>query len=291
LSVTTTRIGFIGLGIMGRSMAGHLLAAGYSLSVYNRSRDKADELVAKGASWCATPGDVAAASDIVITMVGFPHDVEQVYLGDNGIVQCAAPGAVLIDMTTSSPALAERIAAEAAKKGCHAIDAPVSGGDVGAREARLSIMVGADKAAFDKALPVLQKMGTSIVLQGDPGAGQHTKMCNQIVIAATMMGVCEGLAYAKHAGLELDTVLQSVGGGAASGFQLNVLGPRIIKGDFAPGFFVEHFIKDLGIALAEAERMQLDLPALALARKLYQQLAEKGHGRSGTQALFKLYEK
>lgn len=291
MSVTTPRIGFIGLGIMGRSMAGHLLAAGYPLNVYNRSRDKADELVAKGASWCATPGDVAAASDIVITMVGFPHDVEQVYLGDNGIVQRAAPGAVLIDMTTSSPALAERIAAEAAKKGCHAIDAPVSGGDVGAREAKLSIMVGGDKAAFDKALPVLQKMGASIVLQGGAGAGQHTKMSNQIVIAATMMGVCEGLAYAKHAGLDLDTVLQSIGGGAASGFQLNVMGARIIKGDFAPGFFIEHFIKDLGIALAEAERMQLDLPALALARKLYQQLAEQGYGRSGTQALFKHYEK
>lgn len=291
MSATTPRIGFIGLGIMGRSMAGHLLAAGYPLSVYNRSRDKADELVAKGASWCATPGDVAAASDIIITMVGFPHDVEQVYLGDNGIVQRAAPGAVLIDMTTSSPALAERISAEAAKKGCHAIDAPVSGGDVGAREAKLSIMVGGDKAAFDKALPVLQKMGASIVLQGGPGAGQHTKMSNQIVIAATMMGVCEGLAYAKHAGLDLDTVLQSIGGGAASGFQLNVMGARIIKGDFAPGFFIEHFIKDLGIALTEAERMQLDLPALALARKLYQQLAEQGYGRSGTQALFKHYEK
>lgn len=291
MSATTPRIGFIGLGIMGRSMAGHLLAAGYPLSVYNRSRDKADELVAKGASWCATPGDVAAASDVVITMVGFPHDVEQVYLGDNGIVQRAAPGAILIDMTTSSPALAERIATEAAKKGCHAIDAPVSGGDVGAREAKLSIMVGGDKAAFDKALPVLQKMGVSIVLQGGAGAGQHTKMSNQIVIAATMMGVCEGLAYAKHAGLDLDMVLQSIGGGAASGFQLNVMGARIIKGDFAPGFFIEHFIKDLGIALAEAERMQLDLPALALARKLYQQLAEQGYGRSGTQALFKHYEK
>lgn len=287
----STRIGFVGLGIMGRSMAGHILNAGHQLNVYNRSRDKADELVARGATWCDTPGDVAAASDIVITMVGFPHDVEEVYLGDQGIVARAAPGAVLIDMTTSSPALAERIAAEAAKKGCHAIDAPVSGGDIGAREAKLAIMVGGDAAAFEMALPILQCMGTSIVLQGGPGAGQHTKMCNQIVIASTIMGVCEGLAYGKHAGLDLDTVLKSIGGGAASGFQLNVLGARIIKGDFAPGFFIEHFIKDLGIALAEAQRMQLDLPALALARKLYEQLAAQGYGRNGTQALFKYYEK
>ncbi|WP_136413397.1 NAD(P)-dependent oxidoreductase [Herbaspirillum sp. ST 5-3] len=288
---TSTRIGFIGLGIMGRSMAGHILNAGYRLNVYNRSRDKADELVVRGATWCDTPGDVAAASDIVITMVGFPHDVEEIYLGENGIVARANRGAVLIDMTTSSPALAERIAAEADKKKCYAIDAPVSGGDVGARDAKLAIMVGGDPAAFEKALPVLQRMGTSIVLQGGAGAGQHTKMCNQIVIASTIMGVCEGLAYGKRAGLDLDTVLKSIGGGAASGFQLNVLGTRIIKGDFAPGFFIEHFIKDLGIALAEAHCMQLDLPGVSLARKLYEQLAAQGYGRNGTQALFKHYEK
>ncbi|WP_292937382.1 NAD(P)-dependent oxidoreductase [Noviherbaspirillum sp.] len=288
---TSTRIGFIGLGIMGRSMAGHILNAGYRLNVYNRSRDKADELVARGATWCDTPGDVAAASDIVITMVGFPHDVEEIYLGENGIVARANRGAVLIDMTTSSPALAERIAAEADKKKCYAIDAPVSGGDVGARDAKLAIMVGGDPAAFEKALPVLQRMGASIVLQGGAGAGQHTKMCNQIVIASTIMGVCEGLAYGKRAGLDLDTVLKSIGGGAASGFQLNVLGTRIIKGDFAPGFFIEHFIKDLGIALAEAHCMQLDLQGVSLARKLYEQLAAQGYGRNGTQALFKHYEK
>lgn len=284
------RVGFIGLGIMGSSMAGHILNAGYRLNVYNRSRDKAGELVARGAHWCDTPGDVAAASDIVISMVGFPHDVEEIYLGANGIVARAQQGTVLVDMTTSSPALAERIAAEAAKKGCHAIDAPVSGGDVGAREAKLSIMVGGNAAAFELVLPVLQCMGTNIVLQGGPGAGQHTKMCNQIVIASTIMGVCEGLAYGERAGLNLDTVLKSIGGGAASGFQLNILGARIIKGDFAPGFFIEHFIKDLGIAIAEAQRMQLDLPALALARKLYEELAAKGYGRNGTQALFKYYE-
>jgi 3-hydroxyisobutyrate dehydrogenase len=285
------RVGFIGLGIMGRIMAGHVLNAGYPLNVYNRSRAKADELVAKGAVWCGTPGDVAAASDIVITMVGFPHDVEEIYLDDKGIVARATPGAILIDMTTSSPMLAQRIEAEAAKKGCGALDAPVSGGEVGASDAKLAIMVGGEQAAFDAALPILQKMGTNIVLQGGPGAGQHTKMCNQIVIASTIMGVCEGLAYGRRVGLDLDTVLQSIGGGAASGFQLNVLGARIIKGDFAPGFFIEHFIKDLGIALAEAAHMQLDLPALALASKLYQQLAEQGYGRNGTQALFKYYEK
>ena len=282
------RVGFIGLGNMGQSMAGHILKAGYRLSVYNRSRDKATELLSRGAIWCKTPSEVAANADVVITIVGFPHDVEQVYLGENGIL-ASARNALLIDMTTSSPELAVRIAAAAQVKGCQALDAPVSGGDIGARDAKLSIMVGGDQTAFDKALPVLQLMGASIVLQGGPGAGQHTKMCNQIVIAATIMGVCEGLAYGKAAGLDLPTVLQSIGGGAASGFQLNVMGLKIINGDFAPGFYIEHFIKDLGIALLEAERMELDLPALTMARKLYAKLAQNGHGRLGTQALFKHY--
>ena len=284
------RVGFIGLGNMGRSMAGHILDAGFPLNVHNRSRDKAGELLARGALWCDTPGAVAAASDMVITIVGYPHDVEQVYLGENGIL-AGAREALLIDMTTSSPELAVRIAEAARKKGCRALDAPVSGGDIGARDARLSIMVGGTQAAFDEALPILQLMGTGIVLQGGPGTGQHTKMCNQIVIASTIMGVCEGLAYANAAGLDLPAVLKSIGGGAASGFQLNVMGQKIINGDFAPGFYMEHFIKDLGIALAEAQRMQLDLPALALARKLYAELARQGHGRLGTQALFKHYEK
>ena len=284
-------IGFVGLGIMGRSMAGHLLAAGHPLHVFNRSRDKADELVAKGAVWHTTPGDVAAHADVVVTMVGYPRDVEDIYLGAGAIVARARAGAILIDMTTSSPALAVRIAAQAAQRGIKSLDAPVSGGDVGARDAKLAIMVGGDAAAFDAALPVLQCMGANIVLQGGPGAGQHTKMCNQIVIASTIMGVCEGIAYAKLAGLDADTVLKSIGGGAASGFQLNVLGARIIKGDFAPGFFMEHFIKDMSIALAEAGRMGLELPGLAQAKKLYDQLMAQGHGRSGTQALFKFYEK
>lgn len=291
MSASQPVIGFIGLGIMGRSMAGHLLAAGYPLQVYNRSRDKANQLLASGATWCDTPGDVAANADIVITMVGYPHDVEEVYLAPQGIVARARQGALLIDMTTSSPALAARIAAEAAAGGLCALDAPVSGGEVGAREAKLAIMVGGERAAFEAALPVLQKMGTNIVLQGGPGTGQHTKMCNQIVIASTIMGVCEGLAYARDAGLDAQTVLKSIGGGAASGFQLNVLGAKIINGDFAPGFFMEHFIKDMSIALAEAERMKLALPGLALAKSLFEQLKAQGYGRAGTQALFKYYGK
>jgi 3-hydroxyisobutyrate dehydrogenase len=270
-------------------MAGHILAAGHPLHVYNRSRDKADDLLARGATWHASPGDVAANADVVITMVGYPHDVEQVYLGPEGIV-ARADRALLIDMTTSSPELAVRVAAEARRKDCRSLDAPVSGGDLGARDAKLAIMVGGVQAAFDEALPILQLMGSNIVLQGGPGAGQHTKMCNQIVIASTIMGVCEGLAYAKAAKLDLTTVLKSIGAGAASGFQLNVMGGKILNNDFAPGFYIEHFIKDLGIALAEAQRMQLDLPGLTLARKLYEDLAQQGHSRLGTQALIKHYE-
>ncbi|MDH5204486.1 MAG: NAD(P)-dependent oxidoreductase [Hylemonella sp.] len=282
------RIGFIGLGNMGRHMAGHLIAAGHPLCVYNRSRDKADELLARGARWCDTPGEVAAEADVVITMVGYPKDVEEVYLGADGIV-ARARKALLIDMTTSSPELAVRIAAAADRAGCRALDAPVSGGDIGARDAKLAIMAGGTQEAFDEALPILQRLGANIVLQGGAGAGQHTKMCNQIVIASTIMGVSEGLAYARSAGLDLPTVLQSIGGGAASGFQLTVMGGKMIAGDFAPGFYIEHFIKDLGIALAEAERMKLELPGLALARQLFVGLAEQGMARLGTQSLIKHY--
>ena len=295
MSTTTTptsskpRIGFIGLGIMGQSMAGHLLAAGHPLTIFNRSRGKAAGLLARGAQWADTPSDVAARSDVVITMVGLPSDVEQVWLGADGVVAGARKDALLIDMTTSSPELAWRLAAAAAQRGCEALDAPVSGGEVGARDAKLSIMVGGSQQAFDAALPILQLMGANIVRQGGPGAGQHTKMCNQIVIASTIMGVCEGLAYAKSAGLDLPTVLRAIGAGAAGGFQLNVLGQKIIDGDFAPGFFIEHFLKDLGIALAEAKRMNLDLPGLALAQQLYATLAGRGLARAGTQALAQYY--
>jgi len=283
-----SRVGFIGLGIMGQHMAAHLLAAGHPLAVYNRSPDKAAALAAKGAVACANPAQVARQSDVIITMVGYPSDVEQVWLGAEGII-AHARHALLIDMTTSSPALAKRLAQESAKAGHQAIDAPVSGGDVGACDAKLSIMVGGEASAFDKALPILQLMGTNIVHMGGAGAGQHTKMSNQIVIASTIIGVCEGLAYAKGAGLDSAALLQCIGGGAAGGFQLNVMGARIAKGDFAPGFFIEHFLKDLGIALAEAENMGIDLPGASLARKLYNEMADKGQGRLGTQALFQLY--
>ena len=287
-NLSKARIGFIGLGIMGQSMARHLQAAGHPLAVYNRSPDKAAALVARGATACATPAQVARQSDVVITMVGYPSDVEQVWLGADGLV-ANARNALLIDMTTSSPALAKRLAAEAAKAGHQALDAPVSGGDVGAREAKLSIMAGGEVSAFEKALPILKLMGANTVHMGGAGAGQHTKMSNQIVIASTIMGVCEGLAYAKAAGLDSTALLQCIGGGAAGGFQLNVMGARIAKGDFAPGFFIEHFIKDLGIALAEAKAMGLELPGASLARKLYDEMARKGLGRLGTQALFHLY--
>ena len=282
------RIGFIGLGIMGQHMAAHLLAAGHPLAVYNRSPDKAAALAGKGAVACSTPAQVAQQSDVIITMVGYPSDVEEVWLGGQGII-ANANKALLIDMTTSSPALAKRLAEACTQAGHQALDAPVSGGDVGARDAKLSIMVGGEATAFEKALPILQRMGTNIVHMGAAGAGQHTKMSNQIVIASTIMGVCEGLAYAKGAGLDAEALLRCIGGGAAGGFQLNVMGARIAKGDFAPGFFIEHFLKDLGIALAEAEHMGLDLPGATLARRLYNDMAAKGLSRLGTQALFQLY--
>ncbi len=282
-------VGFVGLGIMGASMAGHLLRGGHSLHVYNRTASRAEALLAAGAHWQDSPGAVAAAADVVITMVGTPDDVEAIYFGSEGIVARAREGALLIDMTTSSPALAERIAVAAAARGLRALDAPVSGGDVGAREAKLSIMVGGDAEAFRRAQPILALMGTRIVRQGGPGAGQHTKLCNQIVIASTMLGVCEGLAYAQRSGLDAPTVLESIGGGAAGSFLLNNLGPRILREDFAPGFMIDHLVKDLRIAHGESERLALDLPGLTLALRQYESLAEAGEGRSGTQALYKRY--
>ncbi|MFP3569599.1 NAD(P)-dependent oxidoreductase [Paraburkholderia sp. SIMBA_030] len=287
--VSKPAIGFIGLGIMGASMAGRLAAAGYPLHVYNRTRAKAEPLIEAGASWQASPAALAEASDIVITIVGTPADVRALYLGDDGLIMHARRDAVLIDMTTSSPQLAEELAAQAAARGVHMLDAPVSGGDIGAREGRLSIMVGGAAGVLTQVDPVLRCLGTNIVLQGGPGAGQHTKLCNQIVIASTILGVCEGLAYAQSAGLDAQTVLNAIGGGAAGGFQLNNMGPRIAKGDFAPGFFIEHFIKDMKIAHEEAAHMGRELPGLQLVRGLYGKLAEEGHARSGTQALFKLY--
>ncbi|KAE8756437.1 MULTISPECIES: NAD(P)-dependent oxidoreductase [Paraburkholderia] len=290
-SASKPAVGFIGLGIMGASMAARLAAAGYPLHVYNRTRAKAEPLIEAGASWHATPKALAEASDVVITIVGMPDDVRALYLGDDGLIMNARRDAVLIDMTTSSPQLAEELAAHAATSGVHMLDAPVSGGDVGAREGRLSIMVGGAADVLARVEPMLRCLGTNIVLQGGPGAGQHTKLCNQIVIASTMLGVCEGLAYAHSAGLNAQTVLSAIGGGAAGGFQLNNMGPRIAKGDFAPGFFIEHFIKDMRIAHEEAAHMRRELPGLDLVRSLYQKLAEQGFTRNGTQALFKLYER
>ena len=285
----TKTVGFIGLGIMGQSMAGHILAAGYKLHVYNRSRAKAEALIERGAVWHDTPGEIAAVCDVVITIVGFPADVEAIYLAPDGLIVQAKPGTVLIDMTTSSPSLAQRIAEVGAAKGVAVLDAPVSGGDVGARNAKLSIMVGGDEAAVAHVRPVLTLMGENVVRQGEAGAGQHTKMANQITIASNMMAVCESLAYAKKAGLDPRVVLKSIGAGAAASFALNNLGPRMLDGDFAPGFYVRHFIKDMGIALAEAERMGLALPGLKQAKALYEQLAASGHADDGTQALFRLY--
>ncbi|MGP8435445.1 NAD(P)-dependent oxidoreductase [Paraburkholderia fungorum] len=284
-------IGFIGLGIMGAAMAARFAAAGYPLHVYNRTRAKAAPLIEAGASWHATPKALAEATDVIITIVGMPDDVRALYLGDDGLIANARRDAVLIDMTTSSPQLAEELAMHAAASGVHMLDAPVSGGDVGAREGRLSIMVGGAADVLARVEPILRHLGSKIVLQGGPGAGQHTKLCNQIVIASTMLGVCEGLAYAHSAGLDAQTVLSAIGGGAAGGFQLNNLGPRIAKGDFAPGFFIEHFIKDMRIAHEEAAHMGRELPGLNLVRSLYQKLAEEGFTRNGTQALFKLYER
>lgn len=282
-------IGFIGTGVMGASMAGHLLAAGYPLVVYNRTREKAQPLVENGARWADSPGAVAAASDVVITIVGFPQDVREVYLADDGILANARPDALLIDMTTSSPKLAREIAAAAQAKGASSLDAPVSGGDVGAREARLSIMVGGERAAFDRALPVFERMGRNIVYQGEAGAGQHTKMVNQIVIASSMVAICEAMAYARKSGLNPETVLECISGGAAASWALSNLAPRMLGGDFAPGFYVKHFIKDMAIAVESAEEMGLDLPGLRQAKGLYEKLAAEGGEDEGTQALLRLY--
>ncbi|MFC2969231.1 NAD(P)-dependent oxidoreductase [Acidimangrovimonas pyrenivorans] len=282
-------IGFIGLGIMGRHMAGHILAAGYPLQVYNRTAAKAAPLVEQGAVLAENPGALAAACDVVITIVGYPADVEEVYFGDNGIIANARPGTVLVDMTTSSPELAQRIAAAAAGKGLAALDAPVSGGDIGARDGKLAIMVGGAAETFDSVLPVFETMGARIALMGPAGAGQHTKMANQIAIASTMLAVSESLSYAEAAGLDPAKVIEVVGTGAAASFLLNGLGPKIAARDYAPGFFVHHFVKDMSIALSEAERMGLDLPGLALARSLYQKLVDGGYGEEGTQALFRVY--
>ncbi|MCP1182379.1 NAD(P)-dependent oxidoreductase [Paenibacillus sp. 1781tsa1] len=284
-----TKVGFIGTGVMGKSMAGHIQQAGYPLHVYTRTAAKAEALVKEGAVWHDTPGKLAAACDVIITMVGYPKDVEEIYLGEDGLVANAKPGSYLIDMTTSSPLLAARIFEAAEAKGLHALDAPVSGGDIGAQNAKLSIMVGGSSAAFEAVRPLFEQMGSNIVLQGKPGAGQHTKMCNQIAIASGMMGVCEALAYAKTSGLDAETVLKSIATGAAGSWSLSNLGPRMIAGDYEPGFYVKHFIKDMGIALESAKAMGMRTPGLALAESLYQEIANNGLEEKGTQVLYTYY--
>lgn len=279
------RIAWIGTGVMGQSMAGHLLDAGHELIVFTRTREKADGLLQRGAKWSPGPKAAARDAEIVCIMVGHPRDVRQVALGPGGALRSMRPGTLLIDFTTSSPALARRIAAEAAERGVSALDAPVSGGDTGARNAALSIMAGGEESAFERARPLFERLGKTIVLHGPAGAGQHAKMVNQIMIASNMIGVCEGLLYARRAGLNPELVLASVGSGAAASWSLSNLAPRILRNDLEPGFYVEHFLKDLKIALEEARRMKMILPGLALARRLYARLTRLGAQKKGTQAL------
>ncbi|EEU7816741.1 NAD(P)-dependent oxidoreductase [Listeria monocytogenes] len=283
------KIGFVGTGVMGSSMAAHLLEAGYEVSVYTRTKTKAKDLIDKGAIWTDTPGELASKVDILISMVGYPKDVEELYLGENGFLENLVVGTVAIDMTTSSPALAKKIARLGLEKGIGVLDAPVSGGDIGARNGTLSIMGGGSEEVFLKVKSIFDILGSSVVLQGDAGAGQHTKMVNQIAIASNMIGVTEAIIYAEAAGLNPSRVLDSISGGAAGSWSLTNLIPRVLKDDFSPGFFIKHFIKDMGIAISEARQMGLELPGLTLAEKMYQTLAEQGLSEEGTQALIKYY--
>lgn len=285
------KIGWIGTGVMGGACASRLLAAGYEVAVFTRTRSKAEPLLAAGAVWADSPRAVAEQSDVVFSIVGYPRDVREIFFGADGVLSAwstgDASGKIFVDMTTSSPELAVEIADAAARAGFDALDAPVSGGDVGAKNGTLSIMVGGSDAAFERLSPIFACLGTNVRRQGGPGAGQRTKTTNQILIAGNMIGVCEALLYAYRAGLDLDAVLASVSSGAAGSWSLSNLAPRILQGNFAPGFYVEHFVKDLGIALDDAERLRLSLPGVALARQLYLALIAQGGGRYGTQALIK----
>jgi 3-hydroxyisobutyrate dehydrogenase len=280
-----TRIGWVGIGVMGRSMCGHLMDKGFSAVVYNRSKEKAKDLLDKGAKWADSPKAVAEQADVIFAIVGFPKDVREVFLGKEGALAGSKVGNILVDMTTSEPSLAVEIYEAAKAKGVHSVDAPVSGGDIGAKEARLSIMIGGNADVVNALQPCWEAMGKTIVHQGPAGSGHHTKMVNQILISTMMVGVCEALLYGYKAGLDLETVMKSVSTGAAGSWSLSNLGPRIMANNFDPGFFVEHFIKDMGIALAESRRMGLSMPGLALAEQLYQSVKAKGWGRNGTHAL------
>lgn len=289
MEVNSMRIGFIGTGVMGKSIVKHFLAKGHEVMVYNRTKSKTDELVCQGAIWQETPAEVTNASEIIFSMVGYPSDVEEIYYGANGIFSVEVKDKILVDLTTSTPTLAEKIYQTAKKEGAAALDAPVSGGDLGAQNGTLSIMVGGDQAVYDSVVPLFDIMGKSYSLQGKAGAGQHTKMANQIMIAGTMTGMTEMLVYAKAANLDVEKVLETLGGGAAQNWSMSNYAPRILKADYSPGFFVKHFIKDLKIALDEAEKMHLNLPATKLATELYERLADQGFDNDGTQALIKLW--
>jgi len=284
------KIGFIGIGVMGKSMVKRLMQSGYEVSIYTRTKEKAFSLIEEGARWGNNVAEVAKQSNVMITMVGYPIDVEEVYFGPYGIIENATPGTYLIDMTTSKPSLAKRIYKEAKKRGLYALDAPVSGGDIGARDGTLAIMVGGDQEAFQHVKPIFNKLGKNIVYQGEAGSGQYTKMCNQIAIASNMIGVCEALAYAQKVGLKPENVLKSIESGAAGSWSLSNLSPRMLNQDFKPGFYIKHFIKDMSIALESAKEMGLMTPGLELAKSLYEQLEKQGEENSGTQALIKLYK-
>ncbi|MEX0771956.1 MAG: NAD(P)-dependent oxidoreductase [Balneolales bacterium] len=284
-------VGWIGTGVMGSGICKHLVGAGHKVYVYNRTPSKADSLLKNGATWCDSPAGVARQSNYIFTIVGYPRDVEEVMLGDDGVIENAPRGAYIIDMTTSTPALAEQVHAIAAKKGIQALDAPVSGGDIGAKAGTLAIMVGGEKKAYNKIKPYFDHMGENIAHMGGPGKGQHTKMSNQVLIAGTMIGVIESLLYAYKAGMELEDVIDVIGKGAASSWSINQLGTKIAQGDYNPGFFIKHFVKDMRIALDESRRMQLSLPGLALAEQFYTSAMSLGYENLGTQALYKVFEK
>lgn len=285
----STKIGFIGTGVMGASIVMHLLNAGYDVTIYTRTKSKAADLIAAGANWAETPAQASKDQDIIFTMVGYPKDVEEVYIGENGIFSSAKKGAIVIDMTTSEPTLAKKLYHEANELGLRSLDAPVSGGDIGAKNGTLSLMVGGDKEVFEKMQPIFELFGQNIVYQGVAGSGQHTKMCNQIAIASGMIGVCESMAYGLKAGLTMEEVLRSITAGAAGSWSLSNLAPRMLKGNLEPGFYIKHIIKDMKIALDEAERMNLQLPGLTMAKSMYDQLLAEGYGDNGTQALIKYY--
>ncbi len=285
------KIGFIGIGVMGESMAGHLLKAGHDLYVYNRTKSKADRIVAEGATWCEDVKSIARQCDLIFTIIGVPSDVESVYLNEDGLVNHAKKGTILVDMTTSTPDLAKRIYEAGTPKGLKCLDAPVTGGDVGAQNGTLTIMVGGDRETFNEILPILELMGKTIVYMGAAGSGQHTKMANQIAIAGAAIGMVESLAYSKGAGLDLETVLKAITSGSAASWQLSNMAPRIINDDFNPGFFIKHFIKDMRIASTESKAMDVDLPGLDLVLSLYEECQKHELENCGTQALYKLYEK